>query len=244
MHPAETTTGTLNYGKAVIDYELLRTDRKSVEIAVHPDKSIVVKAPLTAGLDTIQAHIRKKARWIRKQLAYFDQFDPRTPPRRYVGGESHLYLGRQYRLKIREPEQGQQQEQVLLQNGYFIINTVRNDPTHIKTLMDAWYQEKAQTHLTQIFQDCWDGFNRNRLQQQPTLKLQHLEKRWGSLSKSGRLTLNLRLIQTPPECIEYVIIHELCHLLHHHHGPEFYALLERTLPDWAVRKRKLEAALA
>ena len=75
------------------------------------------------------------------------------------------------------------------------------------------------------------------------MKIMQLKKRWGSLSKNGTLTLNRDLIKAPKECIEYVIIHELCHLEHHNHGPEFYRLLERSLPDWVKRKHKLEMAL-
>lgn len=70
-----------------------------------------------------------------------------------------------------------------------------------------------------------------------------MDKRWGSLSRKGRLTLNVNLIQTPKECIEYVVIHELCHLIHHNHGTEFYKLLDRILPDWMKRKHKLEMTL-
>ena len=77
----------------------------------------------------------------------------------------------------------------------------------------------------------------------PNLKVKKMEKRWGSLSAKGQLTLNTKLIQTPKECIEYVVIHELCHLIHHDHGTEYYKLLDRALPDWMKRKHKLEMAL-
>ena len=70
-----------------------------------------------------------------------------------------------------------------------------------------------------------------------------MRTRWGSLSLRGTLTLNIALIQTPRECLEYVITHELCHLLHRNHGPKFYRLLEELVPDWARRKQKLEQAL-
>ncbi len=231
-------TYTISYGKTAIDYELLKMNRKSLEIAVHPDKSVVVKAPLTATQDAIEAKIKKRARWIKRQIAYFHQFDPRTPDRQYVGGESHLYLGRKYRLKI-EPAA---KDQLLLKNGYFRIEATASTPGHIKQLMDAWYRGRAKMHLSKIFDACWDNFKHADLNK-PNLKLQKIDKRWGSLSGKGQLTLNVNLIQTPKECIEYVVIHELCHLIHHNHGAEFYQLLDRTLPDWMKRKHKLEMAL-
>ena len=70
-----------------------------------------------------------------------------------------------------------------------------------------------------------------------------MDKRWGSLSAKGQLTLNVNLIHTPKECIEYVVIHELFHLIHYNHGTEFYKLLDRTMPDWMKRKHKLEMSL-
>ena len=229
---------TISYGKTEIDYELLMMNRKSLEIAVHPDKSVVVKAPQSSTLEAIEEKIKKKARWIKHQIAYFNQFDPRTPNRKYVGGESHLYLGRKYRLKIEVSNK----DKVLLKNGYFCIEATSSKPDHIQQLMEAWYRRRAKMYLSKNFDDCWEGFKKGDLNK-PNLKLQKMDKRWGSLSGKGQLTLNVNLIQTPKECIEYVVIHELCHLIHHNHGTEFYKLLDRTLADWMKRKHKLEMAL-
>ena len=229
---------TISYGKTAIDYELLMMNRKSLEIAVHPDKSVVIKAPETSTLEAIEEKIKKRARWIKRQIAYFNQFDPRTPDRKYVGGESHLYLGRKYRLKIEVSDK----DKVLLKSGYFCIEATCNQSEHVKQLMDAWYQRHAKIYLSKIFDDCWESFKKDGLIK-PYLKLQKMDKRWGSLSGKGQLTLNINLIQTPKECIEYVVIHELCHLIHHNHGAEFYKILDRTLPDWMKRKHKLEMAL-
>ena len=229
---------TISYGKTEIDYELLMMNRKSLEIAVHPDKSVVVKAPQTSTLEAIEKKIKKRARWIRRQIAYFNQFDPRMPDRKYVGGESHLYLGRKYRLKTEVADK----DKMLLKNGYFCIEVTSNKPDHIRQLMDAWYRKRAKMYLSKIFDDCWEGFKKDDLIK-PYLKLQKMDKRWGSLSGKGQLTLNVNLIQTPKESIEYVVIHELCHLIHHDHGTGFYKLLDRTMPDWMKRKHKLEMAL-
>ena len=239
MKGTENAACSITYGQTVLDYELVLTNRKSMEIAVHPDKRIVVKAPVGISLAAIEARVVKRAGWIKKQLAYFSQFDPRTPARRYVGGESHLYLGRKYRLKLELAES----EQVRLKGGYFFIHCHNREPAHIKTLLEAWYRNKADVYLPSVFETCWGDFNKGHYPQ-PTLKLKEMKTRWGSLSSKGQMTLNLQLIQAPRECIEYVVMHELCHLAHHGHGPEFYELLDRVMPDWAKRKHKLEATLA
>ncbi len=88
------------YGQRKIDYKLIFTDRKTLEIAVLPDRSVVVKAPAKSALSLIEKKLQKRARWILKQFDYFQQFTPLTPDRRYINGETHLYLGKHYRLKI------------------------------------------------------------------------------------------------------------------------------------------------
>ena len=235
----KTIACTINYGKSIIDYDLLIMDRKSLEITVYPDKKVIVKAPASASVDAIKKYIEKRVRWIKKQLIYFSQFEPRTPPRQYVGGESHLYLGRKYRLKILIADR----DQVLLKSGYFHIQCVRQDPTYISKLMEAWYRRRAFVYFTNLLDDCWNDFSKIGYAK-PNLKIRQLKTRWGSLSTRGQLTLNLDLIKTPRECIEYVIMHELCHLKHHNHGKEFYKLLTRVMPNWLDRKRKLEMVLA
>ncbi len=232
-------TRTIACGKTGITYELLLADRKSLEIAVHPDKRVVVKAPRTAGMDAIEQKVQKRVRWIKRQIAYFAQFDPRTPERRCVGGESHLHLGRKYRLRIEKAGR----DRVLLKNGRFHIECVDERPAHVQRLLDAWRRRQANVRLRQVFDACWDSFRESGFDK-PALRLQKMEKRWGSLSPGGRLTLNPRLLQAPRECIEYVIIHELCHLAHHDHGPGFRKMLDRTMPDWARRKHRLETSLA
>lgn len=229
---------TILYGESVIHYELLMMNRRSLEIAVHPNKSVVVKAPMTQSLESVEAKIRKRARWIKRQLKYFSQFDPRTPDRLYVSGETHLYLGKKYRLKIEMSSENR----MVLKNGYFVIQAILNTPDKIKGLIEKWYKNRSKVVFSEIFETCWDTFKSKNISK-PTLRIKKMDKRWGSLSQNGQLTLNLSLIKAPKECIEYVVIHELCHLIEHNHGSEFYKLLEQTMPDWMKRKHKLELSL-
>lgn len=228
---------SINYGTGSIDYDLVYASRKTLEIAVHPDKTIVVTAPQNANFDNIEAKVKKRARWIKRQVRYFQQFDPRTPDKKYVGGESHFYLGRKYRLKITQSVQNF----VTLKNGYLHIETISESREQIQKNLDAWYREKAHQHFIRIFDECW--LQVKNADQKPSLNIKKMKKRWGSLSKNGTLSLNVDLIQTPKECIEYVILHELCHLTEYNHSPNFYKLLDKRLPDWLKRKHKLEMSL-
>ena len=230
---------TVAYGKAKLRYALLQMPRKSLEIAVHPDKTVVVKAPVTVPAEKIDARVLQRARWIKRQIAYFARFEPRTLARLYVGGASHPYLGRFYRLKIAHNGK----DEVALKNGYFYISCKSGGTQQVKSVLEAWYRSKALALLSEVFNDCWRAFDNGGIAK-PLLALRKMRTRWGSLSASGRLTLNVNLIKTPKECVEYVVMHELCHLVHFHHGARFYELLDEKMPDWAERKHKLEMSLA
>lgn len=233
------TRHALTYGRADLRFELRRVARKTLEIAVHPDGRVVVKAPREADFTEVEARVLKRARWIRRQQAYFEQFKPRTPPRQYIGGETHRYLGRQYRLKLVHGGR----PSVKLSRGYFWITC--RDPQNreeVRRLLWQWLTQRAREKFAESFERCWPHFSRLGLPH-PRLKIRRMKTRWGSLSESGTLTLNVYLIQSPRECIDYVITHELCHLKHPDHSPAFYQLLEKVMPDWERRKHKLELAL-
>ena len=113
---------------------------------------------------------------------------------------------------------------------------------HIKRLMDDWYAEKAAIKFRESFDHCWLRFQKVA-KGRPRISVRQMKKRWGSLSHNGLLTLNTDLIRAPKACIDYVITHELCHLKHHNHGPNFYRLLEKMMPDWERRKSQLELSM-
>ena len=211
-----------------------------MQIAVYPDGKVVVKAPEGTLVEEVKKRVRRRSRWIKKQLDYFQQFEPRTPPRCYVSGETHFYLGRRYRLKVISATESS----VKLSRGFLHVSVKETaESAVIKQLLDCWYTEKAQQHFPASFKRCWPAFEKQGLPC-PNLKIRTMKTRWGSLSSKGNLTLNLVLIRAPRECIDYVMTHELCHLVHSNHGPGFYQLLEQTMPDWKQHKAKLEMNLA
>ena len=232
---------SITYGGESILFHVSYSKRKTMEIAVHPDGSVTVKAPLETDKNLIEHRVHKRAHWVSRQIRYFAQFKPRTPKRRFVGGESHPYLGRKYRLKIHQAET----RGVSLTRGFFHITSLDTSPERVAELLEAWYRRRAGVYFSQVLEECWRRHHFEKTgAEKPALKIRAMKTRWGSLSKRGGMTLNLDLIKAPKECIEYVIIHELCHLLHPNHGKEFYNLLERFLPDWKKRKHKLEMALS
>jgi len=238
--------GSVAHGKENIEFSLFHVDRKTLEIAVHPDRTVVIKAPLGIDDEEIKTRVARRAGWIIRQRDFFRQFDPRTPARSYVGGETHLYLGRNYRLKIGSGNQ----DAVKLTRGYFDIG-VKGDVSSekVKDLLEEWYRDRAAVKFRESFDLCWPHSLKSRgtafrAPTKPRLQIKRMRKRWGSLSANGMLTLNTDLIRAPRECIDYVITHELGHLRYKDHGPEFYRFLDKVLPDWEKRKNKLEISLA
>lgn len=232
-------SSSIKYGREHIAFEVVYTARKTMEIAVHPDAKVIVKAPKGTAPEKIEARMAKRARWIRKQYIFFQQFVPRTPPRQYVGGETHLYLGRQYRLKIKKRNEGG----VKLKGAYFQISTP--DPQKkqvIKGLIDDWYKHHARKIFTQRLEICFEKA-KNLKVSFPKSQARKMSRRWGSCSKNGIITLNYELIKAPLHCIDYVIMHELCHVKVHSHGKEFINLLYKCMPDWERRKQKLEGVV-
>jgi hypothetical protein len=233
------TAHTFFYGQHKIPFVLIRKKRKTMEISVHPDASLIVKAPLDADMSVIENTLKKRGRWILKQQRYFEQFHPRMPQRYYLSGETHLYLGRKYQLKVITDNI----REVQLKNGTFIVRTNDKSQSLVCALMQQWYREKAKEQFQYSLERCWKGEFEKKYDQ-PKIQVKKMKKRWGSLSGGGILTLNIELIKAPKECIDYVITHELCHLKYEKHDKAFFQLLEQRYPNWKTIKHKLEVMMS
>lgn len=235
------TSSRVAYGQRLIEFSILRRPRKTLEISVEPDASVTVVAPLEASIADIEAKVRKRAAWVQRQQRYFAQFLPRTPERSFVSGETHLYLGRQYRLKVvRHLQAG-----VKLTRGFIVVQSHRPDRVEVtRELVEGWYRERAHQKFAERLELNLERFPRPDAFRPAGLIVRQLSHRWGSMSPSSRLLLNRRLVQAPVDAIDYVITHELCHIRQPHHNGAFFKLLDRVMPDWERRKRRLEQVMA
>lgn len=225
----------LVYGGRRIPYRLDRSDRKRLRIVVKPDLTVTVHAPrVFTDEEAVQA-IQSKARWVARQVDSFGEFHPLPTPHRYVSGETLTYLGRQYRLKV---ERGSKSPARLLGRYLHVSVSGSTDTAVVGRAVGHWYRARANEVLRRYLDRCMVVVSRLGIDG-PPLVIREMRTRWGSCSPSGRLTLNLRLVQAPVHCIEYVITHELCHLAYHDHSPAFYRLLTRCLPDWRKRREAL-----
>ncbi len=231
---------TISYSTHTLRYRLRFSDRKTMAITVYPEGAIEVIAPRGATQEKIENRLRKRARWVLRQLLYFEQFKPRSPRRRYIGGESHLYLGRQYRLKLTKSKI----DGVKVRGAYLCVaSPFCADAHHVKRLVTGWYREKARSRLNDRFDAISQRFKRLKCGSSPPI-LRSMSRRWGSFNRAGRVLLNPDLIRAPTACIDYVITHELIHLVHPNHSSRFYELLDALMPDWRSRKTRLEKILS
>ncbi|MFL9832577.1 M48 family metallopeptidase [Chryseobacterium terrae] len=228
---------TIQYGSVLIDYDLSFQERKNLTIKVYPDCSVKIIAPYNTPLQKIEKQIKKKAPWIIKQQREFLSYQPLTPPRLYVNGETHLYLGRQYKLRI---EMGNKNE-VKLFRGRIIVFC--KEQKSVKEILNKWYSEKAFVHFEEVLNKTLLLFKKYNIIK-PELYIRSMEKRWGSCTPNGKIILNSELIKAPKGSIEYVIVHELCHLIHYNHTKAFYDLQESIMLDWKKWKERLERILS
>ena len=227
---------TVRYGSQPITYELSFHPRRTLGITVTPTPAVLVRAPEGTSLEAVKEKIIKRAPWILRQLDFFRNFLPKMPPKRYVGGETHLYLGRQYRLKIIASSEST----VKLKGRYLEVRTPAPDRT--KSLVQAWYRQRARVKLPEVAADYIARFRKYGVSPS-SVQIRSMTHRWGSRTPQGKILLNHTLIKAPAGCIEYVIIHELCHLVHPHHTARFYHLQSQELPYWQKWKDKLEHLL-
>lgn len=225
----------IQYGTSTVDFSLRFSLRKTLGINVYPDKSVKVTAPANSPLNKILRKVEKKAGWIQKQQRKFASLERPLRIAEYVSGETFYYLGRRYRLRIIKGEPG-----IKLSGKFFLISLEdKKDKLKAKKLHEDWYKSIAYKKLHERFERHQHILDREKIKFNSII-VRRMEKRWGSCTEKGNIILNPELVKVPVDCIDYVIIHEICHLKFLNHNRKFYQLLTKYAPDWEKKKRKLE----
>ncbi|PKG36825.1 MULTISPECIES: M48 family metallopeptidase [Psychrobacter] len=259
-----TENGDFYYGQDKIHYEVVRkkvknkpesdkliakkTKPRKVVIKVHPDQRVVATAPVDASEEIIHDAIMKRARWIWQSLQDFTKQKDHVLPKRYVSGETQFYLGRRYVLKVITDAEANDviNSTVKLSRGKLNVELSQIDSeldsekqaVLVKSLIDKWYKDK----FTSVSRERLEALlhKASWVDSSPSIKLMTMKKQWGSCSIKGNLILNPHLIKAPKECIDYVILHELCHIAEHNHSENFWRLLTQVMPNWKEVKARLD----
>lgn len=229
----------VTYGDEQITFTLRRQTTRvvsRVSIHVEPDGRVEVDAPPSTPLADVLAAVRKRSRWISQHVSVAKARLAHVLPREYVSGESIHYLGKRYRLKV--IVQTGFASEAKLRGAFLVVSVPRIDVELIRACIDTWYRDRAR----EVFKDRLKVVAEplRWVRQIPPFRLQFMTRQWGSCSPSGRLTLNPWLVAASREAIDYVLLHEMCHLKHHNHSRSFYATLTRHLPDWERVKTRLD----
>lgn len=236
---AETFRMGVPYGTGRIPCEVRLSPsriRSCVAIHVEPDGRVLVDAPCSSSRADIRRAISKRAAWIDRQRCAAVMRQRPVLHREYVSGEALHYLGRRYCLKVLvEPAS----EGVKLRGAYLEVRSPERDAERVRLQLEAWYRERAEAVLRARVEAV--AADLSWLKNKPEVRIRRMWRQWGSCSPRGTITLNEALVRAPRECIDYVVLHELCHLRAHNHGPNFYRLLSRHMLDWRDTKRRLDS---
>jgi len=216
-----------------MNVQIVKKDVKHINLKVKPSGEVILTIPTDSNERDIEYVLKKRADWIERKIAFFNTHKE-VRKREYVSGENFHYLGRKYRLKVIQSSK----EGVKLQRGYLQI-FVKDiaDIGRKERLLHIWYSQKAQIHFSKAIEKYKPIVKQNI----EIVRIREMKTRWGSCNPiKGYINLNLKLIEKPTECIEYVVFHELAHLIHANHSVKFYNYLSLFMPDWRRRKEQLE----
>ena len=224
---------TLQIPERAISIDMQYGFRKRLTLTVYPDQRVVARIPYGLPKKKVEAYLHKKSKWMIKHLDHFEQHPPESE-KRYTEDEEFAYLGNKYKLKLITGA-----TRIELTDEDLIVRVKDlDDKDMIARAIDRWYRKEAITILTPRYKDILERLSYLGLPE-TTLRFYKMRRRWGSCSLKGVITLNTELIKKDLALIDYVIVHEICHLKVHAHNKAFYSLLASVLPDWKKRRETL-----
>jgi predicted metal-dependent hydrolase len=229
-------TEFIHYNDTQITFELTYSKRTSLAIYIYPGGRVVVKAPIRASLKKIKAHLIEKASWIIKKQQVCAKLPAKPASKQYVCGELFSYLGKLYPLKIEQ----NLINKVTIHNDQLVVYATIIKPAIVKKLIKDWYRQAAETKFNERLLACLKKTQLLGINYDSPLYLRSMKSRWGSCTSKGKITLNIDLIFADEDCIDYVIVHELCHLVELNHSKRFYKLLSQIMPLWKALQQRLK----
>lgn len=225
-----------------IQYHLERKPVKNLNLRIRKDGEVFVSASAAVPDSEVDNFVCSKAGYILEAINKFEELAQYKPqPKQYVSGETFYIQGRGLRLQL-----SQANKDSISSDGVYIYLAVKNidDFEKKRRMLSRFLDQQCEAVFGEIISELYPMFRKYGVDT-PILRIRDMETRWGScLAKKGIITLNKRLIEAPRNCIEYVVMHELCHFIHPNHSRQFYSFLTMLMPDWRQRKALLEKCAA
>jgi predicted metal-dependent hydrolase len=224
---------SVEYDGNIIGFDIEYRNRRTTAIHIRPPGTVLVYAPACSGEEKIRDCVRAKGRWILKKISEARLLDPARYKKKFVDGELFLFLGKDHALKI--INNGRKIPRVFFKEGVFCLETGVYGIERSRQAMEKWYRKKAQ----RIISDRVELYSGKIGRYPRSAKAKEQKRRWGSCTLRGDLYFNWRLAMAPPGIIDYVVVHELCHLIHADHSSKFWERVGSILPDYRKRKKWL-----
>lgn len=222
------------YDTQKIEFDVMKSKRKSLSIAIQTDGNLLVKAPFFMSDDEIVKWVKTKTGWIVRQRAKILEQQQQNPPKQYETGEKFLYLGQEYELEVRISTG--RAGMVGIADDKMILFTKTADSAVVQKILTDWYDKQAKTIIPKRVR----YYAAQMGESYGNITIKNQKKRWGSCSSARNLNFNRRLVMAPQEVLDYVIVHELCHLRQMNHSNAFWQEVELVLPDYKMHKKWLE----
>lgn len=238
MTTAALERSEVRFGTKTVEYVIRRSARRAtVSIAVDPAVGVVVTAPQPTSIRRLDDIVHTKASWIFQRLRRQSDLPRSLAKREFVSGETFRYLGRQYRLRVLSGAP----RPLSLHAGWLEVTVPSglatvHKPEYVRAALLDWYRRRAEDRLRPLAAS-WAKRVGVRL---AAVMVRDQSKRWGSCDRHRTVRLNWRIIQAPMRLVEYVVAHEVVHVLHRDHGREFWRSLGRAMPDYEARRDALK----
>ncbi len=226
---------TITISSREVEIDIIRSSRRTIALYVKPGGTLLVRAPWYVPVSVLMQFARQKTSWIERQINKLKDVKPVGEPTLTDNGSVIPFMGRQVTVRA----SGGTRSAALLNENNLLL-TVAGDitPESITALTEAWYHLEAKKHFISRTAEM-AALHANLLPAPGPVNVRRMKRRWGTCHASGAIWLNRELIKKDPELIDYVIIHELCHLVHHNHGREYYALLGSIVPNFGELRKRL-----
>lgn len=222
------------YGTKYIEFKVIFRNRKTMSIEVDSNGEITVITPINTTNEIIISKVKSKASWIVQKLYEVRNINVNKVNREAVNGESYLYLGRNYSLQIVD-DKNIKEINVKLFRGKFIVTTFTRDEEKIKEALEKWYRERTLKKIKERIEYYKSFFS----EEVKDVKVKEQKKRWASCTSNNELLFNWRCSMAPSNILDYIVVHEMCHMKYKNHSKEFWQRVYLVLPDYELRREWL-----
>ena len=222
-------------GEEIIEYNVVFRKRKTQCIQIRPPGDVTVLSPIGKSEQEIHRAVQTKVKWIRKKLSEMSEIYSLKRERQYINGEPFYYMGREHCLRI-EAREKYKRPRVDLEGDKLVVYTAKVKAEDIRYAIENWYRKKAFENISDriSYYQCY-------FIERPTqVIVKKQRKRWGSCTAKHKLLFNFKCVMLPLWVLDYIVVHEMCHMVHLNHSNEFWSLVEQILPDYKLRRKWLK----